>query len=295
MFRLLRKYRLVLVLLLVIGGGALNAYWTPAVVVAQSEPSATVEPGATVEAATTVEATEPVAPVEHLVTRVISTRPHDSTAFTEGLLLDDGHLYESTGRYGQSTLREVDPQTGKIIQGVRLPSQVFGEGIAVVGDQLLQLTWREGGGFIFNKNTFDFIKVFEYKDEGWGMCYDGTHLYTSNGSAQLTERDPETLAAVASLDVTLENAPIDQLNELECVGDVIYSNVWHSDNILRIDKASGRVTAVIDASGLLTDEQRATLTSEDVLNGIAYDPEQKTFLVTGKNWPWLFEVEFVTP
>ena len=127
------------------------------------------------------------------------------------------------------------------------------------------------------------------------MCYDGTYLYTSNGSAQITERDAETLAAVRSIDVLLENEPIDQLNELECVGDVIYSNIWHSDNILRIDKASGRVTAVIDAAGLLTDEQRATLDTEDVLNGIAYDAEQDTFLLTGKNWPWLFEVEFGAP
>lgn len=235
------------------------------------------------------------ATVEQLVPRVLSTRPHDSTAFTEGLLLDGGRLYESTGRYGQSTLREIDPQTGEILRGVNLPAQVFGEGIAIVGDQLLQLTWREGGGFIFNKDTFEFISVFEYTDEGWGMCYDGTYLYTTNGSAQITERDAETLAAVRMIDVLLEGEPIEQLNELECVGDVIYSNVWHSDDILRIDKASGRVTAVVDASGLLTDEQRATLDSEAVLNGIAYDAEQGTFLVTGKNWPWLFEVEFVAP
>ncbi len=295
---LLRKLVFLLMLIGMISGGTPNAFLAPTAAVAQSEsPTATAahRPAVTATVEPSLSPTEPVEPVEQLVPRVISTRPHDPTAFTEGLLLDDGRLYESTGRYGQSTLREVDPQTGAILGGVNLPDQVFGEGIAVVGDHLLQLTWREGGGFIFNKDTFEFISVFEYQDEGWGMCYDGTYLYTSNGSAQITERDAETLAAVRSIDVLLENEPIDQLNELECVGDVIYSNIWHSDNILRIDKASGRVTAVIDAAGLLTDEQRATLDTEDVLNGIAYDAEQDTFLLTGKNWPWLFEVEFGAP
>ena len=295
---LLRKLVFLLMLIGMISGGTPNAFLAPTAAVAQSEsPTATAahRPAVTATVEPSLSPTEPVEPVEQLVPRVISTRPHDPTAFTEGLLLDDGRLYESTGRYGQSTLREVDPQTGAILGGVNLPDQVFGEGIAVVGDHLLQLTWREGGGFIFNKDTFEFISVFEYQDEGWGMCYDGTYLYTSNGSAQITVRDAETLAAVRSIDVLLENVPIDQLNELECVGDVIYSNIWHSDNILRIDKASGRVTAVIDAAGLLTDEQRATLDTEDVLNGIAYDAEQDTFLLTGKNWPWLFEVEFGAP
>jgi len=224
---------------------------------------------------------------------VISTRPHDPTAFTEGLTLVDGHLYESTGRYGQSTIREIDPQTGAIIHKVNLPATIFGEGISVVGDHLLQLTWKESIGYVYDKTTLKPLDAFPYNDEGWGMCYDGTSLYTSNGSSQITERDADTLAVIKKIDITLAGQPIDQLNELECVGDVIYANVWQTNNILRIDKASGLTTGLIDATSLITDAQRAALPSGGVLNGIAYDPAHDDFLVTGKLWPWMFEVTFV--
>ncbi len=233
------------------------------------------------------------APVEHLVPQIISTRPHDPTAFTEGLFLADGKLYESTGLYGKSTIRTVDPQTGDVLHSVSLPAEDFGEGIALVGDRLLQLTWREDVGFVYNPDTLQLTDTFQYTDEGWGMCYDGTHLYTSDGSAQITERDAQTLAPLGTLDVLLDGQPVQQINELECVDDSIYANVWLTDNILRIDKASGRVTALIDASGLLTSDQRSTLDSGAVLNGIAYDPQSGTFLITGKLWRWLFEVRFV--
>jgi glutaminyl-peptide cyclotransferase len=233
------------------------------------------------------------APVERLVTRVVSVRPHDPNAFTEGLLLADGYLYESTGRNGQSSLREVDPETGEVLRGVRLPAEFFGEGIALVGDRIFQLTWLEGVGFIFDRDTFALVDTFPYTAEGWGMCYDGEHLYTSDGSPVITQRDPETLAALATVTVSLEDEPVEEINELECVDESIYANVWHTDYVLRIDKASGRVTAVVDATSLLTPEQRSTLGSEATLNGIAYDAEQGTFLLTGKLWSWLFEVEFV--
>ncbi len=244
----------------------------------------------------TIEAVFGVTPVAHLVPQIVATYPHDPTAFTEGLFLANGHLYESTGRYGLSTLREVDPATGEVLRSVNLPPQDFGEGISMVGDHILQMTWQEGIGFVYNADTFEVEGTFPYSDEGWGMCYDGDHLYTSDGSAQITERDANSLAAVNHLTVTLHDQPVTQINELECVGDSIYSNVWHTDNILRIDKASGQVTAVVDASNLLTPDQRASLTSsEAVLNGIAYDPAKQDYLITGKLWPWMFEVQFVAP
>lgn len=241
----------------------------------------------------TPEATETTLPVEFLVPDVLNTYPHDTSAFTEGLIYANGYLYESTGEYGQSTLREVDLETGEIVRGVRLPSELFGEGLALVDDQLIQLTWREGVGIRFDLATFKPVTAFRYLDEGWGMCYDGDHLYTSNGSSSITMRSADDLSAIRQLPVLRDGVPVTNINELECVDGSIYANVWHTDDILRIDKADGALTAVIDASGLLTDEQRAGLGSEAVLNGIAYNPDTDTFYVTGKDWAWLFEVRFV--
>lgn len=234
-----------------------------------------------------------VHPVEQLVPEVISVRPHDPTAFTEGLIYEDGLLYESTGRYGQSTLRQVDPATGQVKQQVALPAEVFGEGLAAVGDQLIQLTWQEDTSYRYDLQTLALLSTSPYPDEGWGMCSDGTYLYTSDGSPFITVRTADSLAAIRQIRVTLNSVLVSQINELECVGPSIYANVWHTDSIMRIDKATGRISAVIDASGLITPEQRASLTAEAVLNGIAYDPDSDTFLVTGKLWPWLFEVRFV--
>ena len=293
----LKKITLAALLIAAIGGASLNSFLAAAQSTDEpSAPSATQELVAAAEstAEATAEATEAAdQPLENLVPQIISTRPHDPTAFTEGLTLVDGHLYESTGRYGQSTIREVDPQTGKVINNINLPAQFFGEGISVVGDHVIQLTWKEGVRFVFDKTTLKPLDAYAYNDIGWGMCYDGTHLFTSNGSSQITERDADSLAVIEKIDVTLEGKPIDQLNELECVDDSIYANVWQTDKILKIDKASGRTTALIDASGLITSTQRAALPSGGVLNGIAYDPAQDDFLITGKLWPWLFEVKFV--
>ncbi len=234
-----------------------------------------------------------VRPVEQLVPQVISVRPHDPTAFTEGLVYADGLLYESTGLYGQSSLRQVDPLTGQVQRQVALPADVFGEGLAAVDDQLVQLTWQESTSFRYDLKTLSLLSTAPYPAEGWGMCYDGDYLYTSDGSPFITVRDADSFASIRQIGVTLNTALVPQINELECVGDSIYANVWHTDSIMRIDKASGRINAVIDASGLLTPEQRASLTREAVLNGIAYDPDSDTFLVTGKLWSWLFEVRFV--
>ncbi len=235
-----------------------------------------------------------VQPVEQLVPKVLATYPHDPTAFTEGLFLADDHFYESSGQYGQSTIREVDPTTGKVLESTSLPAEDFAEGIALVGDHVLQLTWREGSGFIYDRATLKVTGTFTYTDEGWGMCYDGSHLYTSDGSDEITQRASDTLESISAVTVRYQGLPVDQINELECVGDTIYANVWHTDEILRIDKATGTVTGLIDASGLLTADQRKSLTSpEAVLNGIAYDAADDTFYITGKLWPWMFKVQFV--
>ena len=276
-----RKFLLLAIIVLGISGVSAQSV-TPQVT---PEATAQATPETTPEAASAV---------EHLVPKILATYPHDPTAFTEGLFLSGGHFYESTGEYGQSTIREVDPTTGKVLESTALPAQVFGEGISQVGKQVFQLTWREGVGFVYDSSTLKLLGTFPYNDEGWGMCYDGMHLFTSNGSDQITERDATTFQAINMTQIHYQGLPIDQINELECVNDTIYANVWHTYDILRIDKASGNVTGLIDASNLLTAQQRNSLTStEAVLNGIAYDSANDVFYITGKLWPWMFKVQFV--
>lgn len=229
-----------------------------------------------------------------LTVDVAATFPHDSNAFTEGLLYADGYLYESTGLVGRSSLREVDPESGAVIRERPIPPPYFGEGLALVGDRLIQLTYKAGVAFIWDRATFNPLGRFHYQGEGWGLCYDGTALYMSNGSASITKRNPDTFAIEGSITVRRGGKPVKNVNELECVGGSIYANVWLTNQILVIDKASGRVTAVIDASPL-----RSSLPPLNdpnaVLNGIAYDSAAKRFFVTGKLWPKMFEVRFVPP
>ena len=231
--------------------------------------------------------------VQLLVPEVVSVRPHDPGAYTQGLLLYDGFLYESTGRNGESTLRKVDPATGEVLQSVNIPEEYFAEGLALVGDKLIQLTWHEGVAFVYNLDTFEQTGTFQYQGEGWGLCTDGRFLYMSDGTSFLELRDPETFELIFSGMVTVQGQLVDRLNELECVGDYIYANMWQTNYILQIDKMNGVVVAVIDATSLLTDQERAQFTDQEVLNGIAYNPETDTFLITGKHWPKLFEVRFV--
>ena len=243
--------------------------------------------------------TDPFAPVEMLTMEVISERPHDSSAFTQGLLLHDGLFYESTGRYGESTLRAVDPETGEVLRRYDLPEQFFAEGLALLDGKLYQLTWREGAAIVYeietgaDEDTFEPLGAFQVNMEGWGLCADDAFLYHSNGSNTITVRDPETFEPVRSFRVTLYGVFVDQINELECVGDDIYANVWQSDTILRFSKTDGVVSAVIDGSDLISAGERATLDAGAVLNGIAYDAENDVFLVTGKLWNSVFEVQFV--
>ena len=221
---------------------------------------------------------------------VLDTREHDPAAFTQGLILHEGSLFESTGLRGRSSLREVDPDTGSVLRQIEIDAEYFAEGLERVDDRLIQLTWQSGTAFEYDLDSFAEIGRFEYETEGWGLCYDGERLVMSDGSSTLFFRDSETFALEGQIEVTLAGQPIDQLNELECVGDAVFANVWQTDTILRIDPNTGAVGARIDASGLLTTEEQA---AADVLNGIVYDPETGHFLITGKLWPRLFEVRFV--
>lgn len=258
----------------------------------ESSRASVPRPDATTPATTPVAHTvavggEPVA----LRVEVITRYPHDTKAFTEGLVVDDqGRLFESTGRYGSSSVRLVDVSSGKVERKAELARQYFGEGLASLDGRLIQLTWKEHTAIVYDASNFHELGRFGYDGEGWGLCYDGTDLVMSDGSPDLVFRDPDTFDERRRVTVTEAGAPVSDINELECVGDRVYANQWRTDRILEIDPISGAVTAVIDASGLLSAEEAA---KADVLNGIAYDPARGTFLVTGKDWPWMFEVRFV--
>jgi glutaminyl-peptide cyclotransferase len=219
---------------------------------------------------------------------VVRTLPHDPQAFTQGLVYRDGRFLESTGLRGRSSLRRVVPETGAVEHRVELSSDRFGEGLAVVGSELIQLTWQNGVALRYDLD-FGRIGTFDYQGEGWGLCYDGARLVMSDGSSKLSFRDPKSFAVVGSIEVTHDGAPVRNLNELECVGSLVYANVWQTDTIVRIEPKSGRVLTSIDASGLLSAPEAARA---DVLNGIAFDPSTGHFFITGKLWPKLFEVRF---
>jgi glutamine cyclotransferase len=229
--------------------------------------------------------------IERLRVEVVQTYPHDRAAFTQGLVFDNGRLLESTGLVGQSTLREVEIATGRVIRKIDVPRPIFAEGLALVGDELIQLTWQNQRALRYDRRSFAAAGELAYKGEGWGLCYDGTSLVMSDGSADLTVRRPRDFSVVRTVSVTLDGRPLSALNELECVDGMVYANVWMRDLIVRIDPASGRVTGRIDVPPLLSPLERQNV---DVLNGIAYDPTSKTFLITGKLWPKLFRVRFVT-
>ena len=234
-------------------------------------------------------AAQPAAVVQSLAVKIHRTLPHDTSAYTQGLLWWNGKLYESTGQYGRSDLRRLDPETGAVEQRVDISPAYFGEGLARVDDRLIMLTWKAQRAFVFGLERFDEQRTFLYEGEGWGLCNDGTRLVMSDGSNRLTLRDLRTFEELGDVAVTLRGFPLTQINELECVGDSVYANVYQTDFLVRIDPSSGRVTHYIDASGLLTREEARGV---DVLNGIAFDPGAETFYITGKLWPKMFEVTF---
>jgi glutaminyl-peptide cyclotransferase len=230
----------------------------------------------------------PFAPPETLTVEVVGERPHDPTAYTEGLVASEGLLYESTGLYEQSTLREVDAISGSIRRSLALDDRYFGEGIAVVDDTIIQLTWREHTALVYQLSDFAPIGTYSYETEGWGLCDDGERIAMSDGTSKLYFRNRSTFALLSSVTVASDRAAVDGLNELECVGGDVYANVYQTDTIVRIDPSSGRVTATIDGSSI-----HPTGHDVGVMNGIAYDKSAGTFLLTGKNWPTMFEVRLV--
>ena len=219
---------------------------------------------------------------------VVRVLPHDSEAFTQGLLLNEGWFFESTGLRGRSSLRRVDPADGTVAQSRRLADDEFGEGLALVGQRLVQLTWQEHVAHVYDVSTFEEVRSFEYTTEGWGLCFDGERVVMSDGSDNLYFRDPDSFELLQSVAVTRDGEPVRRLNELECVSGLVYANVWTTDTIVAIDANTGQVVAEVDAAGLLTP---AEALGADVLNGIAYDPASGHFFLTGKLWPKVFEVK----
>jgi glutaminyl-peptide cyclotransferase len=224
--------------------------------------------------------------------QVIHVYPHDPHAFTQGLIFADGHLYESTGENGKSSIRMVDLYTGQVLQKHDLPSEYFGEGLTDWGSTLIQLTWKAHQGFVYDRFSFSQLRTFSYDGEGWGLTHDKTQLILSDGTSQLRFLDPNSFKVTRRLRVTDESGhPVDNLNELEFVHEEIYANIWHSDQIARISPSSGKVVGWIDLSGII--DKRELPNPEAVLNGIAYDPSTDRLFVTGKLWPKLFEIRVV--
>jgi len=219
---------------------------------------------------------------------IVETYPHDPAAFTQGLVYHNGTLYESTGLYGQSSLREVNISSGQVLRMRGLPAQFFGEGLCLWQDELIQLTWRSGGGFVWNLENFSLNGVFSYPSEGWGLTQNGEQLIMSDGTATLHVLDPVTFEEVNSVHVLDEGVPVKNLNELEYVKGEIYANVWKTDRVARISPKTGEVLGWINLSGLLSEDEKVR---SDVLNGIAYDPRGDRLFVTGKFWPKLFQIK----
>jgi glutamine cyclotransferase len=222
--------------------------------------------------------------------QVVRTYPHDPNAFTQGLLLRDGFLYESTGLEGASSIRKVELETGRVELERSISSRYFGEGIVDWKDRLIELTWKHQLGFIYDLDDFETRGEFSYPGEGWARTRDDHRIIMSDGTARLRFLDPETLKETGGVTVTDDGQPVDQLNELEWVKGEIYANIWQTDRIARIDPATGQVKSWIDLAGLLPAEDRWRA---DVLNGIAYDAKADRLIVTGKLWPRLYEIRLV--
>jgi len=223
--------------------------------------------------------------------KVVNIYPHDRSAFTEGLVFEDGVLYEGTGLHEYSTLRRVELETGEILQICELPPQFFGEGVTVYGNKIIQLTWQSHIGFVYDKYSFKLLQEFNYPDEGWGITHDGKHLIMSDGTETLHFLNPETFEEIGQIEVSANNIPVTRINELEYIQGEIYANIWQTERIARIDHLTGQVIGWIDLKGILSPEDDSE--TVDVLNGIAYDPKNSRLFVTGKFWPKLFEIELI--
>jgi glutamine cyclotransferase len=229
-------------------------------------------------------------PIETFQT--VHVYPHDTNAFTQGLVYVDDHLYESTGRNGESSVRRVDVESGRVQQKYDLPLEYFGEGLTDWGSNLVQLTWTSGKGFVYDRASFKLLRTFGYQGEGWGLTHDRKNLILSDGTSTLRFLDPETFRVTRRLNVIDEHGqPVENLNELEFIRGEIFANIWHQDRIARISPRTGRVLSWVDMSGLR--EQAGASAPEAVLNGIAHDAKTGRIFVTGKLWPRLFEIKIV--
>lgn len=221
---------------------------------------------------------------------VVNAYPHNDNAFTEGLVFEDGVLYESTGLNGYSTLRRVELQTGRILQLHSLPNQFFGEGITIFDNRIFQLTWLSHKGFVYDKTSFDLLGEFNYSTEGWGITNDGSRLIMSDGTANLYFLNPETFERIGQVEVRDNLGPVTELNELEYVNGSVYANIWLQEKIAIINPQTGQVKTWIDLTGIQSMVNRS---GDDVLNGIAYDASENRLFITGKRWPQLFEIKLV--
>ncbi len=225
--------------------------------------------------------------------KIINTYPHDRNAFTQGLVFDNGFLYEGTGIFGKSSLRKSELETGKVIKSYHLPDKFFGEGVALWDDKLIQLTWQSHVGFVYDKDSFLILQEFSYPTEGWGLTHDGKHLIMSDGTATLYFLNPDTFDEVGRIEVRSRDMPITNLNELEYIKGAIYANVWLTDSIAIISPETGQVAGWLCLEGLLSEEGGSQ--PVNVLNGIAYDAKHDRLFVTGKYWPKLYEIRATYP
>jgi len=223
--------------------------------------------------------------------KIVNTFTHDPEAFTQGLVFENGVLYEGTGIPGRSELRKVELETGSVLQKHKLPDEFFGEGITIHGDHIIQLTYQSNVGFIYDKHSFERLREFSYPTEGWGITHNGTHLIMSDGTPMLYFLDPNTFTQINRMMVFEQDNPVWGLNELEYVNGEIYANVWPTERIIRIVPETGKVVGWIDMKGLLGPQDRGE--EVDVFNGIAYDAATGRLFVTGKFWPTLFEITLI--
>ena len=224
---------------------------------------------------------------------LIEVLPHDSTSYTQGLVVGGDHLYESSGRYGRSTLRRVDRASGATVAVDSLGPDFFGEGLALHDGRLIQLTWKEHRAFVYDTATLDVVDTLEVDTFGWGLCSDGRHLYMTSGGSILYRRSPVSFERLDDIQITRLGVPFWEVNELECVGDHVVGNVFQSSTIVRIAKETGRIVTEYDAAALVPDALRGS--PDAVMNGIAYEPDTDTYLLTGKLWPVMYRVRLHDP